>query len=87
MKQRNLLEVIVAFVLGEKYYCNIYNRRGTMMCEISSYIFPSRAAADEHRKEMEGTVTFQFVETISFRSRNKYRIGLCQNIKATLLDK
>ena len=34
MKQRNLLEVIVAFVLGEKYYCNIEHVGNTVSSTI-----------------------------------------------------
>ena len=72
-----VLTRIVAFILGHKYYANIVNTRGTFKNEICSYIFPTREAADRHRESLEMTASFQFVETISFRSRKEY----CKQIK------
>ncbi len=69
---KSLLSVIVEFLLGKKYYAVIINTRGTRRCEISSIIFPTREAAEKHKNELSATASYQWVETISFRSRNDY---------------
>jgi len=63
---------ILALLLGKKYYANIINTRGTDKCEIACYIFHSREEAEEHRKRIETTLSFLYIETISFRSRKEY---------------
>lgn len=68
----SILEAIVAFFLGHKYYANIVNTRGTSKIEIASYIFPTRQEADAHKSRLQSTRSFQYVETISFRSRKVY---------------
>lgn len=60
---------IIAFLFGRKYYANIIDTKGVAKQEICSYIFATRASADRHRLEIEATLSFRFVETISFRSR------------------
>jgi len=85
MKQQTVLQAIIAFVFGHKYYINIFNRRGTPMCEVSSFIFPSKEEAEAHRKSVEGTASFLFVETVSFRSRNAYQHGTFNRMEATIL--
>ena len=67
-----LLEAIVAFVIGHKYYANIVHTRGTDIFEVSSYIFRTRKQAELHRKSLESTRSYQYVETVSFRSRLPY---------------
>ena len=85
MKQ-SLLQAIIAFLLGQKYYVNIVNTRGTNRADISSFIFSTKAEAMKHRVEIEeGTLSYRFVETVSFRSRNIYRIGMCNNIVSTII--
>ena len=59
----------MAFLLGRKYYANIIATRGVPRQEICSYIFATRRAADRHRAEVETTLSFRFVQTVSFRSR------------------
>lgn len=56
---------------GRKYYANIVSVNGTDRREICSYIFPDRESAMRHRFEIESTLTFRFVETVSFRSRRR----------------
>lgn len=85
MKQQTVLQAIIAFVFGHKYYINIFNRRGTPMCEISSFIFSSKEEAEAHRKSIEGTVSFQYVETVSFRSRNNYKFTTYNRMETTIL--
>lgn len=64
-----VLKEIVAFLFGRKYYANIIATKGLAKQEICSYIFVSREAAERHRAQIETTLSFRFVETISFRSR------------------
>lgn len=63
---------IVEFLLGKKYYANIINSAGTAKCEISSFIFESLMDAEKHRQEINSTRSYQWVETVSFRSRNEF---------------
>lgn len=67
-----LLSAIIEFLLGKKYYANIVNTKGTNRCEISCHIFHSKAEADKHRQQLSQTMSYQHVETISFRSCNDY---------------
>lgn len=60
---------IIAFLFGRKYYANIIATKGIAKQEICSYIFPTREAADRHRAEIDTTLSFRFIETVSFRSR------------------
>lgn len=72
MKQ-SVISKIVAFILGNEYYANIINTRGTNKCELCCFIFNTREQAELHAKEIDtSTASFLHVETISFRSRNKY---------------
>lgn len=64
-----VLKEIIAFLFGRKYYANIIATKGVAKQEICSYIFATREAAEHHREEIEGTLSFRFVETVSFRSR------------------
>ena len=64
-----VLNEILAFILGRKYYANIIATKGIDKQEICSYIFATREDAEQHRLDIDNTLSFQFVETISFRSR------------------
>lgn len=72
MKQKTILTSIIDFVFGQKYYANIVNTKGSENNEVCSFIFKTKEDAERHRKEIESTLSFRFVETISFRSRNDY---------------
>ena len=63
-----VLKEILAFLFGRKYYANVMATKGTTKQEICSYIFATKEAAQRHRLEIETTLSFRFVETISFRS-------------------
>lgn len=67
-----LLTEILAFLLGRKYYANIVLTRGTTRTELCSFIFSSRADAHTHRDSLASNLSFQYIETISFRSRHQY---------------
>lgn len=60
---------ILAFLFGRKYYANIIATKGVAKQEICSYIFATREAADRRRAEIETTLSFRYIETVSFRSR------------------
>lgn len=67
-----VLKEIIAFFFGRKYYANIINTRGTAKCEICSFIFHTKEDAEKHRRALEGTMSYTYIETISFRSRHEY---------------
>lgn len=67
-----VLQSIIDFILGHKYYVNIVNTRGTAKCEATSYIHRSKTEAEKHRQDIESTRSFLFLETVSFRSRKVY---------------
>jgi hypothetical protein len=67
-----ILTEIVAHLLGRKYYANILHTRGSKRCEISSYIFVSKADAIAHKESLETNQSYAYVETVSFRSRVEY---------------
>ena len=63
---------IVAFIFGRKYYANIVGTRGTDRCELCAYIFHTRQEANKHRQQLMSTMSFSYIETISFRSHKRY---------------
>ncbi len=67
-----VLKEIIAFIFGRKYYANIINTRGTAKCEICSFIFRTKEAAAKHRETLNGTMSYTYLETVSFRSRRDY---------------
>lgn len=67
-----ILTEIIAFLLGRKYYANIINTRGTDKCEISCFIFRTKDEARKHRDGLATTLSYQYIETVSFRSRRNY---------------
>lgn len=71
--QTTILKEIFAFILGRKYYANIVATKGTAETQLCSYIFTSREEARRHRDSIDATLSFQFVETVAFRSRRDYR--------------
>lgn len=74
-----VLKEILAFLFGRKYYANIIATKGVAKIEICSYIFATREAAERHRNDIDGTLSFRFIETVSFRSRH---ISLDMSVKS-----
>lgn len=70
--EETLLTKIIDFIFGKKYYATIINTRGTDRCEICSFIHRSKADAKAHSRSVEATMSFLYIETISFRSRKQY---------------
>ena len=48
----SVLQAIVAFIFGHKYYANIVNTRGTDRFEVASFIFLSKEDAIRHRRSL-----------------------------------
>lgn len=72
MKKRSLLEIIIDFLFGHKYYANVIHVKGTAIRELSCFIFSTKEQAEEHRQGLSSNHSFGFVETVSFRSREDY---------------
>lgn len=70
--EETLLTKIIDFIFGKKYYANIINMRGSTQCDLTSFIHRTKAEALKHRRSIESTMSYIYIETISFRSRNKY---------------
>lgn len=70
--QTTVLKEIIAFILGRKYYANIVGTKGTDKMELCSYIFLTKEEANRHRDTLMTTLSFRYIETISFRSRKDY---------------
>lgn len=68
----NIIQKVIAFVLGYKYYANIVNRKGTADLELCCYIFTNKADAMKHKQDLNFNRSFNYVETVSFRSRTVY---------------
>lgn len=74
--KESIIQRAVSIVLGHKYYCNIVNVLGTDTHEMTSYIFSQKADAEAHRRRINSTLSFEYVETISFRSRKVYKSNI-----------
>jgi len=67
--KENTWERIIGRLIGHKYYLNLIHTIGTQEIEASSYIFGSKKDADAHKEQVNKTRSFDWVETVSFRSR------------------
>ena len=67
-----LITEILDLLFGRKYYANIINVKGTGKYEMTSYIFSNKEDAKRHEERVKTTLSFIFVETISFRSKREY---------------
>ncbi len=74
-----VLNEILALLFGRKYYANIIATKGVSKIEICSFIFSTKEAAARHRADIDETMSFSYVETISFRSR---RVPLDATVKS-----
>lgn len=70
--QTTVLQEVIAFIFGRKYYANIIGTKGVNKMELSSFIFRSKKEVEEHKEKLQATSSFFFIETISFRSRREY---------------
>lgn len=67
-----VFQAIIAHLFGHKYYVNIIGRKGTDIYEVTSFIHSTKEDAEAHRRQIESTASFLYIETVSFRSRKKY---------------
>ena len=67
--KKSIIQAILDHIFGHKYYAVISNRVGTFRVGIHENICASRSEA---KKLLMGVTSFQELEIISFRSRNKY---------------
>ncbi len=67
-----VLKEIIAFIFGRKYYATIIRTKGVDKTEICSFIFRTKEDAEKHKRDIQTTLSFEYVETISFRSRKIY---------------
>lgn len=72
MRKVSLFGLVIEYLFGRKYWANIVNARGTLKGELASFIFTSRKDADDHRLRLMTNASFQWLETVSFRSRKNY---------------
>lgn len=70
--QTTFITGIIQHILGRRYYANIINTRGTAKCELACFIFPTKGEAMRHRDRLLANMSYQYVETVSFRSRRDY---------------
>lgn len=70
--QTTVLQEVIAFIFGRKYYANIVGTKGVNKMELSSFIFRNKEEVEEHKEKLQATSSFFFIETISFRSRREY---------------
>ena len=70
--KKSLIQRILEYFFGFRYFANIINVRGTDRCEITCYIFHTREEAQKHADTIRTTLSFDYVETISFRSHRVY---------------
>lgn len=68
----NLLTQIINHIFGCKYYANIVFTRGTTDCHICSFIFRTKEEARKHMVELQSNLSYEYIETISFRSYGNY---------------
>lgn len=73
MEKKSLLNLIAEFMFGTKYWCNIVNTRGTDKCEMSSFIFGTKAESEKHKESLYANASYMYMETVSFRSRKSYK--------------
>lgn len=67
----NIIQSILAMLLGQQYWANVINTRGTDRIELSCFIFTTREDADRHARSLDSNRSFRHIETISFRSRRQ----------------
>lgn len=64
-----VLNEILAFLFGRKYYANVIATNGIAKIEICSYIFATQEEAKKHQRELDTNLSYSYVTTVSFRSR------------------
>lgn len=68
----SVLQLIINFVFGRKYYACILNVSGTQKYDISCFIFTSTKEVEDYKEQMKTNLRYSVVKVISFRSRMNY---------------
>ena len=68
-----LLEMIIDFILGHKYYICILRMRSTDMSCVSSIIFRTKQETEHFKEGLYGNRTYAYESTQTFRSRKSYK--------------
>lgn len=71
MERESLLTMLINHLLGRRYYANIVVTAGTFHYDLCSHIFRTKEEAENHKKVLETTKAYIYVETITFRSKNE----------------
>ncbi|MBP5507746.1 MAG: hypothetical protein J6Y23_07880 [Prevotella sp.] len=70
---KRLLHKIHNFLFGHVYYAVIVGEAGSgNRYDIASQIHPTQASAEAHRRRIEATRAFIYIETVKFHSRKNY---------------
>lgn len=64
-----VIESILDFLLGKKYYAAVLWRTSTDIFEISSNIFRTKAEVERYKLVMAGNRTYRIQAIVSFRTR------------------
>ena len=70
--KKSLIQRILEYFFGFQYFADIINVRGTDRCEVTCYIFHTCEEAQKQHDTIRTTLSFDYVETISFRSHRVY---------------
>ena len=71
---KKLLHKIRRNLFGSVYYAVIIGEAGSGdRYDIASQIHPTQASAEAHRRRIEATRSFIYIETVRFRSRRVYQ--------------
>jgi hypothetical protein len=68
------IQKIIDRLFGHRYYAVIIGVQGSGIYEIASQIHRTKKSAEEHKQRIYGTHTYIYIETISFRSKNDFRL-------------
>lgn len=64
-----VLNLILDHLFGRKYYANIIITVGTDIIELTSAIHRTREQADAHRAQIDSTLSYRYITTITFRTK------------------
>lgn len=69
----SIINEIISFIFGRKYYAITAYARGTTNVYILGDIYTSKEEANKKKQELENeNLSYKYIETISFRSRRNY---------------
>ena len=64
-----VLNLILDHLLGPKYYATSLITVGTDSSELTSAIHRTREQADAHRAQIDSTLSYRYITTITFRTK------------------